>query len=67
MFHADVNAGFPPFPIVIPPPNITGSLHMDRTLNKTLQHPSNLPRLPREPNTLLPQSDRPEGPPLPGL
>ena len=37
LFHADVNSGAPPFSIVIPPPNITGSLHMGHALNNTLQ------------------------------
>jgi valyl-tRNA synthetase len=36
-FHADVEAKSPPFSIVIPPPNITGSLHMGHALNNTLQ------------------------------
>jgi valyl-tRNA synthetase len=30
-------AGAPPFCIVIPPPNVTGSLHMGHALNNTLQ------------------------------
>ena len=30
-------AGAPPFTIVIPPPNVTGSLHMGHALNNTLQ------------------------------
>ena len=30
-------AGAPPFAIVIPPPNVTGSLHMGHALNNTLQ------------------------------
>ena len=37
LFHADVNSDAPPFSIVIPPPNITGSLHMGHALNNTLQ------------------------------
>jgi valyl-tRNA synthetase len=36
-FHADVQAPGDPFCIVIPPPNITGSLHMGHALNTTLQ------------------------------
>ncbi|MBI5186327.1 MAG: valine--tRNA ligase [Nitrospinae bacterium] len=36
-FHADENSTKPPFSIVIPPPNITGSLHMGHALNNTLQ------------------------------
>ncbi|HEY5226875.1 MAG TPA: class I tRNA ligase family protein, partial [Methylovirgula sp.] len=30
-------AGAPPFTVVIPPPNVTGSLHMGHALNNTLQ------------------------------
>ena len=36
-FHADVNSSKPPFSIVIPPPNVTGQLHMGHALNNTLQ------------------------------
>ncbi len=36
-FHADENSDKPPFVIVIPPPNVTGSLHMGHALNNTLQ------------------------------
>ena len=36
-FHADENAGGEPFSIVIPPPNVTGSLHIGHALNSTLQ------------------------------
>ncbi len=36
-FHADENSSLPPFSIVIPPPNVTGSLHMGHALNNTLQ------------------------------
>jgi len=36
-FRADVNAGGVPFSIVIPPPNVTGSLHIGHALNSTLQ------------------------------
>ncbi len=36
-FKADVNSEKPPFSIVIPPPNVTGSLHMGHALNNTLQ------------------------------
>lgn len=36
-FHADENAGGRPYSIVIPPPNVTGSLHMGHALNATLQ------------------------------
>jgi valyl-tRNA synthetase len=37
LFHADPSAPRSPFTIVIPPPNITGSLHMGHALNNTLQ------------------------------
>lgn len=36
-FHADENSTKPPYSIVIPPPNVTGSLHMGHALNNTLQ------------------------------
>jgi valyl-tRNA synthetase len=36
-FHADENSGGVPFSIVIPPPNVTGSLHIGHSLNSTLQ------------------------------
>ena len=36
-FAADPASGKPPFCIVIPPPNVTGSLHMGHALNNTLQ------------------------------
>ncbi|MBI5406872.1 MAG: valine--tRNA ligase, partial [Nitrospirae bacterium] len=36
-FHADSRSGSSLFSIVIPPPNITGSLHMGHALNTTLQ------------------------------
>jgi len=36
-FHASVAAEGRPYVIVIPPPNITGSLHMGHALNNTLQ------------------------------
>jgi valyl-tRNA synthetase len=36
-FHADPASTKPPFSIVIPPPNVTGSLHMGHALNNTLQ------------------------------
>ena len=34
---AGARAGAPPFAVVIPPPNVTGSLHMGHALNNTLQ------------------------------
>ncbi len=36
-FHADPNDGKTPYSIVIPPPNVTGALHMGHALNNTLQ------------------------------
>ena len=36
-FRADVKSKKEPFCIVIPPPNVTGSLHMGHALNNTLQ------------------------------
>ncbi|MBR3691602.1 MAG: valine--tRNA ligase [Clostridia bacterium] len=36
-FHAEPNPAKPPFCIVIPPPNITGQLHMGHALDNTLQ------------------------------
>ncbi len=36
-FHGRVNPSKPPFSIVIPPPNVTGELHMGHALNNTLQ------------------------------
>ena len=37
LFKANVRSDKPPFSIVIPPPNVTGSLHMGHALNNTLQ------------------------------
>jgi len=37
LFRADEGSARPPFAIVIPPPNVTGSLHMGHALNNTLQ------------------------------
>src|SRR4030043_1310949 len=36
-FHADEQSSSKPYSIVIPPPNVTGSLHMGHALNNTLQ------------------------------
>ncbi|MDH4161810.1 MAG: valine--tRNA ligase [Nitrospirota bacterium] len=36
-FHADAQRPGAPFSIVIPPPNVTGSLHIGHALNSTLQ------------------------------
>lgn len=37
LFHAEVDEAKEPFSMVIPPPNVTGSLHMGHALNNTLQ------------------------------
>ncbi|MBI2113792.1 MAG: valine--tRNA ligase [candidate division NC10 bacterium] len=37
LFRADETSAAPPYCIVIPPPNVTGSLHMGHALNNTLQ------------------------------
>jgi len=37
VFHAKAYSGKPSFTIVIPPPNVTGILHMGHALNNTLQ------------------------------
>lgn len=37
LFHARVDANKQPFSIVIPPPNVTGQLHMGHALDNTLQ------------------------------
>ncbi len=37
LFHADENSPKPHYSIVIPPPNVTGVLHMGHALNNTLQ------------------------------
>ncbi len=36
-FHAEVNKSKKPFTIVMPPPNITGKLHMGHALDNTMQ------------------------------
>ncbi|HHY47698.1 MAG TPA: valine--tRNA ligase [Firmicutes bacterium] len=36
-FHSEVDDGRKPFSIVIPPPNVTGSLHIGHALDNTLQ------------------------------
>ena len=36
-FHAEPDTGKPPYTIVIPPPNVTGQLHMGHALDDTLQ------------------------------
>ncbi|MCB2225082.1 MAG: valine--tRNA ligase [Desulfarculaceae bacterium] len=37
LFHADPASDKPPYSIVIPPPNVTGQLHMGHALNNTMQ------------------------------
>ena len=37
LFHAEVEQGGEPYTIVIPPPNVTGILHMGHALNVTVQ------------------------------
>ncbi len=37
LFHADPASDKPPYTIVIPPPNITGILHLGHVLNNTIQ------------------------------
>jgi valyl-tRNA synthetase len=37
VFHAEIRPDKKPFTIVIPPPNVTGILHMGHALNNTLQ------------------------------
>ena len=36
-FHAEIDENKKPFTIVMPPPNITGQLHMGHALDQTLQ------------------------------
>jgi valyl-tRNA synthetase len=36
-FHADPASAKPPYSIVIPPPNVTGALHLGHALNNTIQ------------------------------
>lgn len=37
LFHAGINEKRPPFTIVIPPPNVTGALHIGHAYNNTVQ------------------------------
>ncbi len=37
LFHSEPNPNRKPFTIVIPPPNVTGALHLGHALNNTLQ------------------------------
>ena len=36
-FHAEVDKSKEPFSIVIPPPNVTGQLHMGHAMDNTMQ------------------------------
>ena len=36
-FHAEVNSNRSPYTVVIPPPNVTGSLTIGHVLNNTIQ------------------------------
>ena len=36
LFKGDVNSKKPPFSLVMPPPNVTGSLHMGHALDDSL-------------------------------
>ena len=36
-FHAEVDRSKKPFTIVMPPPNVTGQLHMGHALDNTMQ------------------------------
>ena len=54
-FHAEVNKNKKPFTIVMPPPNITGQLHMGHALDNTMQD-----ILIRYKSCLLYTSSRPE-------
>ena len=36
-FHSEPNPEKPPYCIVIPPPNVTGQLHMGHALDETMQ------------------------------
>lgn len=37
LFHSEPNPNKPPYTVVIPPPNVTGVLHMGHMLNNTIQ------------------------------
>ena len=37
LFKAESESEKPPYTIVIPPPNVTGALHLGHALNNTLQ------------------------------
>src|SRR2546423_2334798 len=36
-FHADAGSGKPPYCLVIPPPNVTGRLHVGHALGRTIE------------------------------
>ena len=36
-FHSDAERGGKPYTVVIPPPNVTGILHMGHALNESIQ------------------------------
>ena len=42
-FHAEVNPDKKPYTIVIPPPNVTGQLHMGHAFDETLRISSSAP------------------------
>ena len=37
LFHSEPDSALQPYTIVIPPPNVTGALHLGHALNNTLQ------------------------------
>jgi len=37
IFHVDARGSAPPYVVVIPPPNVTGALHIGHALNNTIQ------------------------------
>ena len=39
-FEADASSSTPPYSIVLPPPNVTGNLHMGHALDHTLMDAS---------------------------
>ena len=61
-FHAEVDRSKKPFTIVMPPPNITGQLHMGHALDNTMQ--DILIRYKRMQGTMHCGSREPTTPPL---
>ena len=59
IFHADVEDEGEPFVIVIPPPNVTGSLHIGHALDNTLQDVRDPPRADAGPQRRLAARHRP--------